>query len=137
MQENKDLGQLIAVHGTSSAYLQRAAIVSILSFLFFMAGLILFYIAQRFLYFLLSSAFLIVYIFTMAGWLLQRRNAVSIHEKGLVYKDRRIKWADVTGIARNRDKGLQIDLNGQEPVSLPPSIQALDRIEAFVRSVTA
>ena len=58
----------------SPAQLQRAAFVAVLSFLFFLAMMLLFYIRQSFLYFLLATAFLIVYIVMMISLVRLRRN---------------------------------------------------------------
>lgn len=82
----QELGPLVSVHGTSPVFLQRAAIVAILSFLFFLITLLIFYLQQRLIYFILSSAFLVTYIFTMIGWVMQKRNVVSIHEHGVAYR---------------------------------------------------
>lgn len=53
--------------------MQRAVFIAVLSFLFFLAMMIAFYIRQSMLYFLLASAFLIVYIFTMIAFLRLRK----------------------------------------------------------------
>ena len=47
------------------AGIQRAVFIAVLSFLFFLAMMVAFYIRQSVLYFLLATAFLIVYIVTM------------------------------------------------------------------------
>lgn len=49
----------------SAAQLQRGVFVAVLSFLFFLAMMIAFYIRQSMLFFLLATAFLIVYLVTM------------------------------------------------------------------------
>ena len=81
---NSELGKLIAVHSTSPAFLQRAAIVAALSFLFFLVALIFYLVWQSFLYFMLATGFLIVQLFTIIGWWMQKRNAVSIYTNGIV-----------------------------------------------------
>jgi type IV secretory pathway VirB6-like protein len=55
------------------AQLQRAVFIAVLSFFFFMAMMLAFYIRQSILYFLLASAFLIVYIITMISFVRMRR----------------------------------------------------------------
>ena len=48
MPENpQKLGKLISIHGTSPAFLQRAAIVAMLSFFFFLTMLIAFRFSNR------------------------------------------------------------------------------------------
>ena len=83
----KALGPLVSSHGISPVFLQRAAIIAILSFLFFLITLAFFYLQQDLMYFVLSSAFLVIYIFTMVSWVMQKRNVVSIHENGIARRN--------------------------------------------------
>jgi len=55
------------------AQAQRAAFVAVLSFLFFLAMMFAYYIRQSMLYFLLATAFLIVYLVTMISIVRLRR----------------------------------------------------------------
>ena len=128
-----NLGKLIAVHSTSPAFLQRAAIVAALSFLFFLVALIFYLVWQNFLYFILATGFLIVQIFTMIGWWMQKRNAVSIYANGMVYRKDSILWDQIAGVARAADNGLKIELKKGATVLIPASIHSLDRIEGFIR----
>ena len=126
------LGKIIAVHSTSPAFLQRAAIVAALSFLFFLIALIFYLVWQSFLYFMLATGFLIVQLFTMIGWWMQKRNAVSIYANGILFRRRTIPWSEITG-AEMKDSSLMIALSSDESVDLPGSIQGLDRVQAFIR----
>lgn len=130
---NAELGKLIAVHSTSPAFLQRAAIVAALSFLFFLVALIFYLIWQSFLYFMLATGFLIVQMFTMIGWWMQKRNAVSIYSNGIVYRKRSILWDQIANAEIKDDSSLGIALSSNEVVSLPASIQGLDRLRTFIR----
>jgi len=127
------LGKLIAVHSTSPAFLQRAAIVAALSFLFFLVALIFYLVWQSFLYFVLATGFLIVQIFTMIGWWMQKRNAVSIYTNGLVYRKRSIPWEEITGVETPADGGLKIGLDHGGSLTIPASIHGLDRIATLIR----
>lgn len=53
--------------------MQRAAFVAVLSFLFFLAMMFTYYIRQSLLYFLLATAFLVVYVITMISLFRLRR----------------------------------------------------------------
>lgn len=128
-----DLGKLVAVHSTSPAFLQRAAIVAALSFLFFLVALIFYFVWQSFLYFVLSTGFLIVQIFTMIGWWMQKRNAVSIYSNGLVYRKRSILWSEIADVEKAADSSLGISLSAGEVVNVPASLQGLDRLRSFIR----
>ncbi len=129
---NSKLGKLLAVHSTSPAFLQRAAIVTALSFLFFLTALGFYLVWQNFLYFVLATGFLIVQIFTMIGWWMQKRNAVSIYSNGIVYRNRSIEWPEVSGVSEPAGGGLTIDLKRGNSLTIPSSIQGLDRVESFL-----
>ena len=128
---NSKLGKLVAVHSTSPALLQRAAIVAALSFLFVLLCLVFYIVWQDFPFFVLASAFLIVQIFTMIGWWMQTRNAVNIYANGLVYRKRSIRWAEIAEVMPSGDSGLQIVPKAGDTFIIPASIQGLDRIRAF------
>ena len=127
------LGKLIAVHSTSPAFLQRAAIVAALSFLFFLVALIFYLVWQSFLYFVLATGFLIVQIFTMIGWWMQKRNAVSIYSNGLSYRKWRLAWTDIDAIERATDRKLVITPTSSDRFAIPSSIHGLDGVERHVR----
>ena len=112
--------------------MQRAAIVAALSFIFFLATLITYLVRQNFIYFLLATAFLIVQIFTLVGWWLQRRNAVYIYANGLTYKTLELPWDMVDRAHRNDDGSLTIRIKDESIARFPSSIHALDRVEAFI-----
>ena len=58
-----------------AAKVQRAVFIAVLSFLFFLVMMIAFYVRQSMLYFLLATAFLIIYIFTMFSFVRLRRTS--------------------------------------------------------------
>ena len=58
-----------------SAQVQRAAFIAVLSFLFFLAMMFAYFVRQSLLYFLLATAFLIVYFVTMISFVRLRRKA--------------------------------------------------------------
>jgi len=57
------------------AQLQRAVFIAVLSFLFFLTMMFAYYIRQSGLYFLLATAFLIIYLVTMVSFVRLRRKA--------------------------------------------------------------
>src|SRR5687768_17745880 len=118
----KDLGSLVSVHGTSAVFLQRAAIVTVLSFFFFMAMLVVFYVRQQMVYFVLSTAFLIVYIFTMIGWVMQKRNLVSIHENGIAYRKFAAKWDEIKSVRAEAKAGVTIVKTDGESVTIGETV---------------
>jgi len=104
MTEQK-LGKLIAAHTIAPAYLQRAVIVAVLSFLFFLATMTMWSMWRNFLYFFLAMAFLIVYLVTMFGWLMLRKNVLKIYENGLTYRRFKARWDEIEAVGTNSKNG--------------------------------
>jgi len=74
---NADIGRLISVHPIAPIYVQRAVFIAVLSFLFFAAMMLAFYVRQSFGYFLLATGFLFVYLVTMSSWFTMRKKVVE------------------------------------------------------------
>jgi ABC-type bacteriocin/lantibiotic exporter with double-glycine peptidase domain len=127
------LGSLTGVYGTSPAFLQRAAVVAVLSFLFFMTTLLIFYVRQQFIYFVLSTAFLVVYIFTMIGWVMQKRNVVSIYENGIVYRKFAARWEDIKSVKADPKSGITLARHDGVSTTIAKSVSDLDQIALIIR----
>jgi hypothetical protein len=133
MESSTDLGRLMSRHTTSPAHLQRAAVVCVVSFVFFLAMLVVFYVRQQMGYFLLSTGFLVVYVFTLIGWLMQKRNVVAVHENGLKHKRFQAGWDEIESIKVNAE-GLLLTKDKREKTLIPPTINGYD---AVLRAVKA
>jgi hypothetical protein len=72
--------------------------VAALSFAFFLAMLLGFYVREQIGYFILSSAFLVIYILTMVGWLLLKRQKLGIHENGISYRRAKVLWSEISRV---------------------------------------
>lgn len=94
----KQLGALVSVHGIAPVFLQRAAIIAIASFIFFVAMLIGFSIRKNVGYFLLATAFLIVQLFTLFGFFAARRAVFKKYENGFTYKKHVCLWNEIESI---------------------------------------
>lgn len=129
----KQLGRLVTVFGVQPAYMQRAVFVVILSFVFFLAMMFTFYWRQGFVYFLLASAFLLVYIVTLSSWLMQRRNIVKIYENGIEYRKFSCLWEEIETIAPGEPRGLVIKTKSGGKFTIPETIADLDQIIRHVR----
>jgi K+ transporter len=129
----KPMGQLLSVHAVSPAQLQRAFFITVTSFLFFLAMMFAFYLRQNILYFLLATAFLLVYLFTMFSLMLLRRNVLRIHELGFVYKKVRARWDEVESVA---DDG-KIALTKSRSVAIPQSFTDFENVMADLRRRSA
>ncbi len=130
--QNQDLGRLVSTFTASPAHLQRAAIITVLSFVFFLAMLAVFYVRRQIGYFVLSTAFLVVYIFTLIGWVLQRRNAVKIYERGLKYRKFAARWNDIEAVKADAS-GIEIKKNKREMAVIPSTILGFEEVARIVR----
>ena len=126
----KNLGKLIAVHGLSPAHIQRAVFITVLSFVFFLGTMAAYYVRQEMLYFLLSSAFLVVYIITLFSWIAQRKTVLEIFEKGVAYRKFSAKWDEIGDI---RPDGT-IVLKDDKQIAVSSAIHELDRAISFIKS---
>lgn len=95
IEQTRKLGKLVRIHPVSPVVMQRAVIVAMLSFLFFLATMIGVYTTQKLGFFLLSTAFLIVNIFTMFGLLSARKNVLQVYENGFSYKKFKTRWDEI------------------------------------------
>jgi len=129
------LGLMTNVYGVQPAYMQRAVFVAILSFMFFLAMMFAFYLRQHFGYFLLSTAFLLVYLVTMFSWVMQRGNAVKIFENGIEYRKFSCLWSEIESVDRigSNPHGLTITSHPAKKVDIPSSIKGIDEIEFILR----
>jgi hypothetical protein len=131
------LGKLVSEHGIAPALVQRAMIVAVLSFVFFMAMMIAFYLRQKLGYFLLSSGFLVLYVLTMFGWLMLRRNVVKVYENGLVYRKFAARWPEIAAVETERESGKitcrLVKTNGEKTI-LTDAVQGVEGIIAKIET---
>lgn len=131
-EPRKDLGKLVAVHSTSPLFLQRATIVALASFVFFLVMLAAFYVRPQIGYFVLATAFLVVDLFTLIGIWMQKRNVVKLFEKGIAYKKFRAAWNEIESVKVDK-AGLQIAKSGESTL-IPASIDRFDSIVGAVKA---
>lgn len=129
-QTTQNLGKLEAVYGTSPAYLQRAAITALFSFVFFLAMLLVFSVRQNIGYFLLATAFLTVQIFTLFGWVTQSRSRLEIFENGFAYRKKTCRWDEIEAInvktGKREQIGCEITKKNGEKIYLSEVIHQID-----------
>ncbi|HEX8247573.1 MAG TPA: DUF6585 family protein [Pyrinomonadaceae bacterium] len=131
-----DFGRLETVYGISPAFMQRAAFVAVLSFVFFVVMLVAFSIRQNIGYFLLATAFLLVQLLTLFGWLVQRRTEFKIYENGFSYKKQSCRWDEIESMAVKTESRLvggakvncEIRKNGGEKIVLNEALHGVDKI---------
>ena len=124
-ESSKNLGKIISIHGVQPALVQRAAIVAVLAFVFFLAMMAVFYYRQSIGYFVLASAFLVVEIFTLMGLFSQRRNVLQIFEKGLCYKKQFRGWSEIGSLTPEKT-GLKLGLKEGGEIIIPNTLQKFD-----------
>ena len=128
-------GRLVAKHSTAPAFIQRAAIIALLAFVFFLAMLVAFLTRLQMGYLVLAAAFLVLNIFTLIGFLVQRQNAVSVFDNGFRYRKSSARWRDVVSID-DVDSGLSIVKSDGSVVKIPRSIDDLGRLNSHMRAKT-
>ena len=129
-ESNRSMGRIAAVYGLSPAHLQRGVFITVLSFVFFLAMMFGFYIRQNYIYFILASAFLVIYILTLLSWILQRRTLLQIFENGISYKKRFAAWNEINEV---RPDGT-IVLTDSKQIVISPAIYDFDNALALIRS---
>ncbi|MBS1793523.1 MAG: hypothetical protein JSS81_06695 [Acidobacteria bacterium] len=135
MTEQPKLGKLVAVHAIAPAYLQRTVIVAVLSFLFFMVTMVMFSMWKNFLYFFLSSAFLIVYLLTMLGWLMLRKNVLKIYENGFTYRKFAARWDEIETVETSSSNGrLTCEIRKKKGEKITLS-DAIHDVESAIRTI--
>ncbi len=127
-----DLGKLETVHPVAPAFVQRAVVVAVASFVCFLAMMAGFYLRQNIGYFLLSTAFLVVYIFTMFGLVMLKRSVVSIYQNGVRYKKFTAHWNEIASARLASDakgrKYAELIKNDGEKIVLSETIEGIDKI---------
>ncbi len=120
----KELGRLVGIYPIAPAYVQRAAFLAVLSFLFFLAMMFAFYALQSFLYFLLSTAFLIVYLITMFSFVMLRRRSVEVFENGIKFRKTSLLWSEISAVSSNGE----VSVAGGRSIVIPGTIYDFDSL---------
>lgn len=126
-EQTQNLGKPESIHGVSPVYLQRALIVIILSFIFFMAMLIAFSLRENIGYFLLATAFLLVNLFTLFGFMSQRKKVVVLYEKGFTFGKQVCFYHEINKISQS-----EITKTNGEKIILPKTI---DNIQGVIEKI--
>ena len=138
MSEN--LGKLQSVHGISPVFKQRAFIVAVVSFVFFVVMVGGYLIRPGFVFVLLGTAFLVVGLFTLFGWLSQKNSEFRLFENGFSYKNFVCAWDEIESIKVNAESqlisGAKINClvrkKGGEEIVLTEVIEDLENIVKII-----
>ena len=126
------LGKLESTHTVAPVYVQRAVVVAVASFVCFLAMMAGFYLRQNIGYFLLSTAFLIVYILTMFGLVMLKRNVVKVYTNGISYRKFTARWEEIAAANvltdAQRKSQAEIVKNDGEKVILSDAIEGFAEI---------
>ena len=98
--------------------MQRAVFIAVLSFVFFLVTMVIYYMRSNILYFLLATAFLLIYLAMMVSIVLQRKSVAEVFENGLRYKGREFNWDDLKVVS---DNGVLTPRKGK-PITLPGAL---------------
>ncbi len=97
-EQTQVLGKLKSVHGISPVFKQRAFVLAVVSFVFFTMMVGGFLIRPGFVFVLLGTAFLVVGLFTLFGWLGQKNSEFRLFENGFSYKKFVCLWSEVESV---------------------------------------
>lgn len=131
------LGNIVSVHGIAPATLQRTVIVAALSFLFFLVTMVMFSMWKNFLYFFMSTAFLIVYALTMFGWLRLRKNTLTIYENGMKFRKFSAVWSEIEAVRKTDDATYEISKAGGEKIVLSDSFYEIEKAIGVIEAKRA
>jgi hypothetical protein len=127
---SKDLGKLVAVYGPAPAFLQRAVFLTVLSFLFFLGTMFVFYLRQGFVYFILASAFLVLYLVSLVSVIAQRKNVLVVYEHGIGFKKASARWNEILAVS---DDGL-VQLTRERSMIIPKSLNDFGGVIGHIRA---
>ena len=126
-----DLGRLISAHPVAPIYVQRAVLIAVLSFLFFLGMMLAYYLRQSLGYFLLATAFLVTYLITMFSWFTQRKAVVRIYENGLEYRSHQLEWSDIDSVSDA--PSVTVTPKDCKPFELPSTIADSEALVRHIR----
>ena len=135
-RKEKQLGTFECAFPISPLYLARVIFVAALSFAFFLAMLLGFYIREQIGYFILSSAFLVVYLLTMFGWFLLRRQKLQVHEFGISYRRAKILWNEITSIEDLGERSFLIKGSDGTVLQVSDAVSESEKVRKIVRRKT-
>ena len=95
-----------------------------------MAMMFTYYIRASGLYFLLATAFLILYLVTLISFVTQRKTQLKIFENGFAYKTVSVLWTEMTTV----DEDGTIVLAGGKRITVSTAINDRDKALAMIRS---
>lgn len=101
-----------------------------LSFIFFTGMMLMLYIRQNLVYFLLASAFLVIYLVMMSSFFMARKKTVEVYENGLRIGRETIFWSDIDSID---DDGSLTRSRTPKTIAIAFSIVRRDELLAHVR----
>lgn len=93
--------------------------------------LVAFLARQQIGYLVLAAAFLVLNIFTLTGFIMQRRNMVRVFENGLSYGKSSVKWHLIASVNTDND-GLKIVRTDGEVFKIPKTIDDLGHLSAHL-----
>jgi hypothetical protein len=126
---DQNLGRALSTHGVDPALLQRGVFIVVLSLLFFLGTMLLYYWRQGLGYFLLATAFLVIYLVTMFSFVMLRRYVVTIYEAGFIYRGRKVSWRNIDNVSPTGE----IIVKDGKPINLPRSLRNFGDILDVIR----
>ena len=89
-----------------------------------------YYLRQDIGYFLMSTAFLIVYLVMMFSIVMQRKSVVEVYERGIRIKKDTLPWQEIESVS----SAGELLLRDQRKVHLPKSVVSFDQLISDLRA---
>jgi hypothetical protein len=113
--------------------MQRAVLLAVLSFVFFMTMMFTYYLRHNLLYFLLATAFLIVYLVTMYSFITGKKKSVELFENGLRVGRSSATWPEIVSV----DRAGVIAISSSKKLEIAESIYEREALLSRIRTSVA
>ena len=88
---------------------------------------------EQMIYLVLAAAFLVVNIFTLIGFVMQRRNEVKVFENGIAYRGSHVQWDDLVSAELDASGQLNLQTRQESIIVIPKTIANIGKLDEYIR----
>ena len=132
IKKPRGTGKVIGRFTVSPLFLQRSALIALLSFFFFLAMLVGYSLRGQFGYLILAAAFFVLHIFSLSGVWMLRKKSIGIFENGLEFRRRFIAWSELEAADFPPGSAGALRLKSGETIQLPANIERAQALESYI-----
>ena|SRR5688572_21256979 len=85
------------------------------------------------IYLVLAAAFFVVNIFTLIGFMMQRKNEVKVFENGLAYRGSQVEWDDLVSAELDPTGQLNLRTRQSSTIVIPKTIANIGKLDEYIR----